>query len=103
MYYDCNIADVLHYRHEFSQMFHSISKVIFYNNTQYVRRKQRSHMEVISGQYSEHMLPLIMQLFPEVHVLYEDDVLPVDLLQSSSGHRKGGKLDTRLVVPGRVY
>jgi hypothetical protein len=78
MYYDCNIADVLHYRHEFSQMFHSISQVMFYNNSQYARRKQRPHMQVISGEYAEHMLPLIMQLFPEVRVLYEDDVLPVD-------------------------
>lgn len=109
MYYDCNIADVLHYRHEFSQMFHSISQVMFYNNTQYCRRKQRPHVEVISGRYTEHMIPLIMQLFPDVHVLYEDDVLPVGFAIPGSSDTMAEELPSSTeswlwwILPGKIY
>lgn len=109
MYFDTNISDVLHYRHEFSQMFHSISQVMFFHNPQYARRKQRTQEEIISGSYVDSMLPLIMQLYPEVKVMYEDDAYPSNFAIPDTHEIQYDAMPSTpkewiwIVLPGKIY
>jgi hypothetical protein len=78
MYSDLNMANVLHYRHEFSNMYHSISQVVYYNNTSYERKKQPLLSDVQAGRDPISSLTLFMQLYPEQAVYREDEMLPTD-------------------------
>lgn len=111
MYYDTTMASILQYRHEFTGMFHSISQVMFYNNSTYVRRKQLTHDCLLMGDTPDHSLPLIQQLYPDIRTLYEDDPFPEAF--GTQGTQSELSDDTVLpsqskdwvwiVVPGRVY
>ena len=76
MYWDLLPASVLQYRHEFTGMFHSVSQVMYYNNPSYARRRQVGVDAIAAGSAPEHMLPIMMQAYPEVVVVHEDDPLP---------------------------
>jgi hypothetical protein len=78
MYSDLNMANVLHYRHEFSNMYHSISQVVYYNNTSYERKKQPLLADVQAGKDPISSLTLFMQLYPEQAIYKEDEMLPAD-------------------------
>jgi hypothetical protein len=76
MYWDMLPASVLQYRHEFTGMFHSMSQVMYYNNPTYARRRQAAADAIAAETPPEHVLPIMMQVHPEVRVLHEDDALP---------------------------
>jgi hypothetical protein len=76
MYWDMLPASVLQYRHEFTGMFHSISQVMYYNNPSYARRRQLGADAIAAGAAPEHVLPVMLQVYPEVALVHEDEPLP---------------------------
>lgn len=63
---------VCQYKHEFGELFHSLSQVVYYHEPNYARTKQLSLAE-LNGVAAPgvHVLPLLMELAPDVPVLYE--------------------------------
>jgi hypothetical protein len=111
------MANVLQYRHEFSNMYHSISQVVYYNNTSYVRRRQLPLAELCKCEQPVHVLPLFCLIRPSLLVYKEDETLP-------AGFAVPGSYDTDttnevnqvndkgivndvvwawLMLPGRIY
>lgn len=71
MVYDLCIGNIIHYEHEFTGMYHSATQVMYYNNPTYIRRKQLDLAEIMHAS-AEHGLPLALQLYPDVKVVFED-------------------------------
>jgi len=107
MHYDLLPASVLQYRHEFAGMFHSVTQVMYWNNPSYVRRKQLALSELCSGTFAEHTLPLLLQLFPSVRVLFEDEPWPAGWAVPGGAPEDCALPPVAqwawLVLPGRVY
>lgn len=115
MYFDCTVAGIQQYRQNFQGMFHSISQVIYYQNPQYVRRKQISLEEIQTGKVPISTLPLFLQLHADAVMKREDDMLPRGFAVPGSAEPEdvsGVKLRSThaaerdwiwFVVPGRVY
>lgn len=103
MYFDTAIGDVLHYRHEFAGMFHSVTQVMYFHDPNYARRKQLPLAEVHTR--AEHFVPLLQQLYPDVRLLREDDTLPPGFAEPGAGAELPSLQQdwAWLVVPGRVY
>lgn len=115
MYFDCTVAGVQQYRQNFQGMFHSISQVIYYQNPQYVRRKQIPLEDIQTGRVPISTLPLFVQLYADAVMKREDDMLPRGFAVPGSA-QPGDVHPARLrethalerdwvwfVVPGRVY
>lgn len=76
MYYDLPIAAVQQYRQNFQGMYHSVSQVVYFQNPQYVRRKQLSLDLIQAGVEPISSLPLFQQLYSNVELVREDGMLP---------------------------
>jgi hypothetical protein len=69
---DCLPASILVYKHEFNEMFNDASQVVHYHQPNYKRQRQ-VEFEVITSRTADdiHVLPLLVQIKPDVPVLFE--------------------------------
>ena len=69
---DCLPASILVYKHEFNEMFNDASQVVHYHQPNYKRQRQ-VEFEVITSRSAGdiHVLPLLVQIKPDVPVLFE--------------------------------
>jgi hypothetical protein len=78
----------LNYIHDFPGMYNSISQVVYFHNPKYERRMQiRKELEKYSSGTIEavQLLPCLMQLYPEITLIYEEDVIPLPGTLSTTG------------------
>ena len=61
----------LAYRTQFSGMYNSVSQVVYFHNPRFCRQPQIELAQLPSSPM--HMLPLVMQLLPEIPLCYDDD------------------------------
>ena len=61
----------LAYRTQFSGMYNSVSQVVYFHNPRFCRQPQLELSQLPSSPM--HMLPLVMQLLPEIPLCYDDD------------------------------
>jgi len=69
---DCMIGSVTQYKHKFQFLFHSISQVVYYHFPTYERQRQQP-MAFLEGYGipGTNLLPLLLQLNPDMPVFYE--------------------------------
>jgi len=87
------VAGRLNYKHDFPEMYNHVSQVVFFHNPEY-QRIPRTPLEKLSTAPLEQVLPAIWQLYPDIGVKYEEDM--IDLVGKGKGW-------WWLVVAGRVY
>jgi len=87
------VAGRLNYKHDFPEMYNHVSQVVFFHNPEY-QRIPRISLDKLSTAPLEHVLPAVWQLYPDIGVKYEEDM--IDL----TGRGKGWWW---FVVAGRVY
>jgi hypothetical protein len=88
MHWDLNPATKLNYIHDFPGLFNSVSQVVYYQNPNYVKRTPKANQtaEIALGQLGAlFTFPALMQLFPDVPVLYTDS--HIDLATPGQGFR----------------
>lgn len=95
MHISLPVAAKMNYKHDFPGMYNHVSQVVFFHNSEYQRVK-RAALEDIASAPPEHVLPALMQLYPEITVKYEED--HIDLSGATTG-----KDWWWLVVAGRIY
>ena len=93
MHLSLPVAAKINYKHDFPEMYNHVSQVVFFHNSEYQRRP-RARLEELRGAGPEHVLPALMQLYPDVQVKYEED--RIDLTAPGRGWYW-------LVVAGRIY
>jgi len=93
MYATLPIGALLTYKTDFPGMYNHISQVVYFHNSKY-ERKQRPKMEEIPAGDPLHVLPAIMQLHPDIALVYESDDIDVTM---PSAHWKWA------VFPGMIY
>ena len=59
------------YRTNFSGMYNDVSQVVYFHNLRFCRKPQMSIERIPESPM--HMVPLIMQLAPEITLVYDDD------------------------------
>lgn len=63
---------VCQYKHEFGELFHSLSQVVYYHAPNYDRRRQLPLAALNArGAPAAHVLPLVSEIAPDVPVLFE--------------------------------
>jgi len=69
---DCMVGSVTQYKHKFQFLFHSISQVVYYHFPTYERQRQQP-MAFLEGYGipGTNLLPLLLQLDPDMPVYYE--------------------------------
>ena len=69
---DCHVGSIGQYYHRYEYLFHSISQVVYYHWPSYHRSKQIA-LEDLKRDCAPHVnvLPLIMQIAPDIPVLVE--------------------------------
>jgi len=69
---DCMVGSVTQYKHKFQFLFHSISQVVYYHFPTYERQRQQP-MAFLEGYGipGTNLLPLLLQLNPDMPVYYE--------------------------------
>tara|TARA_Y100000389_G_C17466400_1_gene526064 strand:- start:536 stop:1633 length:1098 start_codon:yes stop_codon:yes gene_type:complete len=69
---DTPFGSVSQYKHKFRHLFHSTSQVVYFHYPSYIRRKQVA-LSVLQAQGAEPiaLLPLLMQVQPDMKVLHE--------------------------------
>jgi len=69
---DCMVGNVTQYKHKFQFLFHSISQVVYYHFPSYERQRQQpmAFLEG-SGISGTNLLPLLLQLNPDIPLFYE--------------------------------
>jgi hypothetical protein len=86
MHWDIMISAKLNYIHDFPGMFNCVSQVAYFHNQSYqIATQERSNTAAVTrGMISAiHVLPPLMQLYPDIEVVYEE--AHIDLLQPSPG------------------
>lgn len=77
MHWDLFPGAKLNYIHDFAGMYNAVSQIVYYHNPSYQQRRQeRSDVEGLSkGSVYEavHLLPCLMQIYPDIALVYEDD------------------------------
>lgn len=71
---DCPVGGITQYKHQFQYLFHSVSQVIYYHYPSYNRRNQKPYEELMKPAHDYpalHLLPPLLQVAPEIPVLYE--------------------------------
>lgn len=84
MYYDLPPAARLNYRHTFSGLYNCISQPVYFHNPEYERRLQLPLQSIRDCELDISTLPVIMQVYPEITILYDDDYFKTALPQSVS-------------------
>ena len=94
MHLSLPVAAKLNYKHDFPEMYNHVSQAVFFHNCEY-QRIPRAPIEKISDAKAEHVLPSLMQLYPNIGLKYEEDNM--DLTEGSQGGWFW------LVMAGRIY
>lgn len=69
---DCLPASILIYKHDFKEMFNDPSQVLYYHQPMYTRQCQVDFESIKAlGARDINVLPIMLQIKPDVHVLYE--------------------------------
>jgi len=69
---DCMVGSVTQYKHKFQFLFHSISQVVYYHYPTYERQRQQPMAFLEDyGIPGTNLLPLLLQLNPDMPVFYE--------------------------------
>lgn len=71
MVYDLFIGSIVQYKHRHQEVFHSISQVVYYNWPSYARQKQHQLETIMAQRSALHILPLLLEMYPEIPCLYE--------------------------------
>lgn len=105
MYYDLPPAARLNYRHMFSGLYNCISQPVYYHNPDYQRRIQLDLKQIAEAKVDISTLPIMLQMYPEVTILYDDDDLLDALPQSRGALKASEKLYAWrwLLTSSRVY
>jgi hypothetical protein len=105
MYYDLPPAGRLNYRHNFSGLYNCVSQPAYYHNPDYIRRIPGTAADVLEGKSDIHQLAVLLQVYPEVLVLYDDEDFTTALPQSISalGQQEKRYAWRWLLTAGRVY
>lgn len=89
MYYDLHPAARLSYRHTFSGLYNCISQPVYYHNPEYQRRAPPTLERARACNVDLDTLPSLLQLFPEIVVMYDDEIpvmhCPVQTKQQQKG------------------
>jgi hypothetical protein len=72
MHADIPPAAHLLYQQDFAGFYHCVSQVVYFHYPSYERRVQLSLERVRSGDEPVHTLAPLMELYPEIHLCYED-------------------------------
>ena len=91
------------YLHEFSGMYNSISQVVYFHNQQYERQRQIKIEAIRKGDCHIHTLACLLQLYPEIQVIYEDDMGILCGIESVKTTHVDGRSWAWIVLPGCVY
>lgn len=73
MHADIPPASRLLYQQDFSGFYHCVSQAVYFHYPNYERRVQISLDRVRAGMDAVHTLAPVMELFPEIHLCYEDE------------------------------
>ena len=105
MYYDLPPAARLNYRHMFSGLYNCISQPVYYHNPDYQRKIQLDIKQITEAKVDICTLPIMLQMYPEVTILYDDDDLVDSLPQSLSALKSTEKVYAWrwLLCASRVY
>lgn len=87
------VAARLNYKHDFHGLYNHVSQVMYYHNSRY-ERQARIPLEKFNEGDAMHVLPALMQLFPEIKICYEEDNMDI------TTHKEHW---TWIVLPKRVY
>ncbi len=69
---DCPPGSILWYKHNFKDLFHDASQVVYHRFPTYCRNVQIPLADIQSGKCSAvNVLPLLMQIFPNVPIVME--------------------------------
>lgn len=69
---DCVPGSIVAYKHKFAGLFHDVSQVAYYLYPTYTRPVQKPMAELLAGKAQGiNMLPLLMQVMPDVPVFLE--------------------------------
>lgn len=90
MYYDLPPAARLNYRHTFSGLYNCISQPVYFHNPDYQRKVPPTLEEARECKDGLAALPALLQLYPEVGVVYDDEMLK-PTIDSSSTPAAGGR------------
>ena len=91
------------YLHEFSGMYNSISQVVYFHNQQYERQRQIEIEKIRKGDCHVNTLACLLQLYPDIQVIYEDDMgvlCDIDSTRAVAGNVSSWAW---IVLPGCVY
>lgn len=84
MYYDLPPAARLNYRHTFSGLYNCISQPVYFHNPDYQRKVPPTLEEARECKDGLAALPALLQLYPEVGVVYDDEMLSTAQQHSSA-------------------
>lgn len=102
MSWDLMPAARLQYVHDFPGMYNCVSQVVYFHNPRYERRMQRREgfEAMLRGECEAiHLLPCLMQLYPDVELLYEDEAFN----PHASAHPAGGARAWWVMAGKRLY
>ena len=77
MNWDLMPAAKLNYMHDFAGMYNCVSQVVYFHNPSYERLKQYRDLvsEISVGNCDAvQVIPCILQLFPQIELLYEEEI-----------------------------
>lgn len=86
-------AAVMNYKHDFTGFFSHISQVAYFHNPSYERTLRVTLTELTTAP-PEQTLPALMQLYPDIKILYEEDNFDIT---------KPLGYWAWIVLPGRIY
>lgn len=76
MYHDLHPGARLNYRHTFSGLYNCISQPVYFHNPDYQRRVAPTLETARACKSDIDALPALLQLYPEVEVVYDDEKMP---------------------------
>lgn len=88
--------------HTHAGMYNCVSQVVYFHNPKYESRLQeRNNIDAINKGSCEgvHILPCIMQIYPEIQVVYEGDDFGTNILEPDNKDN----CDTWVVAGKKVY
>lgn len=97
------------YIHDFPQMYNAISQVVYFHNPAYQKRiQERVDVEGLSvglpaGHAAVHVLPCIMQLYPNIKLLFEEDRFDLGALREDYAWVLAARRIYLLAPDGKVY
>lgn len=72
MHSDLPPAALLNYRQDFAGFYHCVSQAVYFHFPSYERKAQLDIESVRSGEHPVHTLAPVAEMYPEIHLCYED-------------------------------